>query len=67
MKLEGSVYEKFEELMILTCDMLSEKFDRYTGGQDFGVHVAAMKIGLVGETVYVIADFGGFNITTKTS
>lgn len=53
--------------MILTCDMLSEKFDRYTGGQDFGVHVAAMKIGLVGETVYVIADFGGFNITTKTS
>ena len=66
-KPEGSVYEKFEESMILTRDQLPETFDRFTGGQDFGLHIAAVKVGWVGETVYVVADFGGFNITTKTS
>ena len=66
-KPDGSVYEKFEESMILPRDKLPEKFDKYTGGQDFGLHIAAVKIGWVGDTVYVVADFGGFNITTKTS
>lgn len=66
-KPEGSVYEKFEESMILTRDQLPEVFDRFTGGQDFGLHIAAVKVGWVGEVVYVVADCGGFNITTKTS
>ena len=51
-KPEGSVYEKF---------------DKYTGGQDFGLHIVAVKVGWVGDCVYVIGDYGGFNITTKTS
>ena len=66
-KPEGSVYEKFEESMILPRDKLPKKFDKFTGGQDFGLHIAAVKVGWVGEKVYVVADFGGFNITTKTS
>ena len=66
-KPDGSIYEKFEESMILRREELPDEFDKYTGGQDFGLHIAAVKIGWVGETVYVIADSGGFNITTKTS
>ena len=66
-KPEGSVYEKFEESMILPREKLPKKFDKYTGGQDFGLHIAAVKIGWVGDCVYVIGDYGGFNITTKTS
>ena len=66
-KPEGSVYEKFEESMILPRDKLPSEFDKYTGGQDFGLHIAAVKVGWVGDCVYVIGDYGGFNITTKTS
>lgn len=66
-KPEDSVYEKFEESMILSRGELPEEFDKYTGGQDFGMYIATVKVGWVGETVYVVADFGGFNITTKTS
>ena len=66
-KPEGSVYEKFEEAMILPRDKLPAEFDKYTGGQDFGLHIAAVKVGWVGDCVYVIGDYGGFNITTKTS
>ena len=64
-KPEGSVYERFDESMIV--DELPEKFDRITGGQDFGLHIAAVKIGWLDDCVYVIADYGGFNITTRTS
>ena len=64
-KPEGSVYERFDESMIV--DELPEKFDRITGGQDFGLHIAAVKIGWLDDYVYVIADYGGFNITTRTS
>lgn len=64
-KPEGSVYEKFDESMIV--DELPKKFDRITGGQDFGLHIAAVKIGWLSGCVYVVDDFGGFNITTRTS
>lgn len=64
-KPEGSVYERFDESMIV--DELPEKFDRITGGQDFGLHIAAVKIGWLDDCVYVIADYGGFNITARTS
>ena len=66
-KPDGSAYEKFEESMILKREELPAEFDKYTGGQDFGLHIAAVKVGWVGDKVYVIADSGGFNITTKTS
>ena len=66
-KPDGSIYEKFDESMILSADELPDKFDRITGGQDFGLHIAAVKVGWLNGDVYVIADYGGFNITTRTS
>ena len=38
----------------------------YTGGQDFGLNIAGVKVGYNGDRVYVVKDQGGHNITTKT-
>lgn len=66
-KAEGLVYDHFEESMVLKRDELPKKFDRITGGQDFGLHIAAVKVGWFKGSVYVLADYGGFNITTRTA
>jgi len=70
-KAEGVVYEKFEESMILSDETMPSEFEYYTAGQDFGLNIAGVKIGwkknLTGlYCVYIIADNGGFNITTQT-
>jgi PBSX family phage terminase large subunit len=65
-KAEGAVYEKFDETMILKPGELPEKFDRITAGQDFGMTITNVKVGIAGETVYVLADYGSYNMTTKT-
>lgn len=66
-KPEGTVYDRFEEEMILKPEQLPKEYDRFTGGQDFGLNIAAVKVGWKDGCVYVIADHGGFNITTRTS
>jgi phage terminase large subunit len=65
-KPDGIIYDKFDESMILQPKELPEKFDRFTGGQDFGINIAACKVGWKDGKVYVIQDSGGFNITTRT-
>ncbi len=65
-KPDGCVYDKFDEAMIVSADALPEQYDRITGGQDFGLHIAAVKVGWYRGNVYVIADCGGFNVTTRT-
>jgi phage terminase large subunit len=65
-KPEGIVYDRFDESMIVKPEELPERFDRYTGGQDFGLNIAAVKAGWKGGTVYILKDAGGFNVTTKT-
>ncbi len=70
-KAEGVVYEKFEESMILNDTQMPREFDYYTAGQDFGLTIAGVKIGwkknLLGNyCVYIVADSGGFNITTQS-
>lgn len=66
-KPEGVVYDRFEESMILEADRMPKSYDRITGGQDFGLHIAAVKVGWKDGTVYVMSDHGGFNITTRTA
>ncbi len=66
-KPDGVVYDRFDEEMILERSELPESFDKLTGGQDFGLHIAAVKVGWKDGAVYVIDDFGGFNITTRSS
>jgi len=65
-KAEGVVYEKFEETMILKPGELPESFERYAAGQDFGMNITNVKVGFVGKVVYVLADAGGYNLTTRT-
>jgi len=65
-KAEGVIYDRFDESMIIKFSDLPEKFDRYAGGQDFGLNITFVKIGWLGEKIFVIGDYGAFNMTTQS-
>ena len=65
-KAEGVIYDRFDESMILKADELPEKFDRFAAGQDFGMNITFVKIAWVGEIVYVLCDYGAYNMTTQS-
>ena len=65
-KQEGAIYEKFEQTMIIKPADLPERFDRYAAGQDFGLNIANVKIGWLGDIIYVLADYGAFNMTSQS-
>ena len=65
-KAEGVIYEKFEESMILDEDELPGSFERYAAGQDFGLNITNVKIGFSGGAIYVLADCGAYNMTTRS-
>ena len=65
-KAEGVIYDKFDETMIVKAADLPERFDRLAAGQDFGLNITFVKIGWVGDVIYVIADYGAFNMTTQS-
>jgi PBSX family phage terminase large subunit len=65
-KAEGVIYEKFDETMILRPEDLPERFDRISAGQDFGLNITNVKIGVVNDVIYVIADYGAYNMTTQS-
>jgi hypothetical protein len=65
-KAEGVIYEKFDERMIIDDDDIPDCFDRYAAGQDFGLNITNVKIGIKDDVVYVLDDYGAFNMTTKS-
>jgi len=65
-KAEGVIYDRFDESMIVNAADLPKQFDRYAAGQDFGLNITFVKIGWLGDAVYVIGDYGAFNMTTKS-
>jgi PBSX family phage terminase large subunit len=65
-KAEGAVYERFDESMILRPDELPETFDRFASGQDFGLHITNVKIGIRRDCLYVLDDYGAYNMTSKS-
>jgi PBSX family phage terminase large subunit len=65
-KAEGVIYDKFDETMIVRKEDLPEKFDRVAAGQDFGLNITFVKIGWIGDVIYVLCDYGAYNMTTKT-
>jgi PBSX family phage terminase large subunit len=65
-KAEGAIYDKFDETMIVKPDELPEYFDRYAAGQDFGLNITNVKIGMSNNCIYVLADYGSYNMTTKS-
>lgn len=65
-KAEGVVYEKFSEDLIIAPEEMPPRFDFVTAGQDFGLNITNVKVGWVGNAVYVIADHGAYNMPTRT-
>jgi PBSX family phage terminase large subunit len=65
-KAEGVIYEKFDETMILKPEELPKQFDRLSAGQDFGLNITNVKIGIAADVIYVLADCGAYNMTTKS-
>ena len=65
-KAEGVIYDKFDETMILPAADLPKEFDRYAAGQDFGLNITFVKIGWLGNVVYVLCDYGAYNMTTQS-
>jgi len=65
-KAEGVIYDRFDESMIVKTSSLPERFDRYAAGQDFGMNITFVKIAWLGEAVYVIGEYGAFNMTTQS-
>jgi hypothetical protein len=63
-KAEGVIYDRFDESMIVKAGDLPKDFDRYAAGQDFGLNITFVKIGWVGDVIYVLGDYGAFNMTT---
>jgi hypothetical protein len=65
-KAEGVIYGKFDETMIVKVADLPKEFDRCAAGQDFGLNITFVKIGWVGDVIYVLYDYGAFNMTTQS-
>jgi PBSX family phage terminase large subunit len=65
-KAEGVIYELFDESMIVKAADMPVEYDRIAAGQDFGLNITNVKIGWLNENIYVIADYGAFNMTTKS-
>jgi len=65
-KAEGVIYDKFDDSMIIKTSDLPKEFDRYAAGQDFGLNITFVKIAWVGDVVYVIGDYGAYNMTTQS-
>jgi PBSX family phage terminase large subunit len=66
-KAEGVIYDRFDETMIVKASDLPRQFDRYAAGQDFGLNITFVKIAWLGDVVYVLCDYGAFNMTTLRS
>jgi hypothetical protein len=64
-KAEGVIYDRFDESMIIQPDELPEYFDRYAAGQDFGLNITNVKIGIAGNCIYVLSDYGSYNNDDK--
>jgi len=65
-KAEGVIYDRFDETMIVKRADMPKEFDRFAAGQDFGLNITFVKIGWLGDVIYVLADYGAFNMTTQS-
>jgi PBSX family phage terminase large subunit len=65
-KAEGAIYDSFDETMLIDPKDLPERFDRFSAGQDFGLNITNVLIGFAGELIYVLRDYGAYNMTTKS-
>ncbi|GHU86674.1 hypothetical protein FACS189476_00280 [Spirochaetia bacterium] len=65
-KADGAIYDRFDEDMVLAPALLPHDFDRFAAGQDFGLNITNVKIGIKNNCIYVLEDYGSYNMTTKS-
>jgi hypothetical protein len=65
-KAEGVIYDRFDETMIINAADLPDRFERYAAGQDFGLNITFVKIAWLNDVIYVLGDYGAFNMTTQS-
>lgn len=65
---EGLVFYQFEDWMIAEEAEIppKEKFEDFVIGVDFGLNPAAVLIGLMGDHVWLLDDWTGYNITASS-
>lgn len=61
---EGVIYDKFDSSMIIKQSAVP-KTDNWGSGLDFGLNIAGVLFGFVGDTIYVYDDHGAYNMTTS--
>ena len=66
-KAEGTVFERFDpETMVIPWQKaLNCKYEEYTVGLDFGLNMAAVLAGWIGDKVVLLDSYGAFNMTTR--
>lgn len=66
-KPEGMVFSHFDDSMICEPEEVPpiKEFSEFTWGIDFGLNPAAVLVGWMGDHVWLIDDWGGFNVTTS--
>jgi phage terminase large subunit len=61
---EGMVFDAFDDSMVISRadvpkdDDGDELLEEVTVGVDFGLHMAAVRVGWIGESVYILDDYG---------
>jgi hypothetical protein len=64
-KAEGTVYDEFDETYICKRKDVPD-IERYSVGLDFGLNMAAVLIGWVGDSIYVLDDYGAYGTTANS-
>jgi hypothetical protein len=65
-KAEGVIYDRFDKTMIIRASDSPEQYDRYAAGPDFWLNITFVKIGWVGNVIYVLCDYRALNMTTQS-
>lgn len=65
LKPEGAVFDRLGPEHLIDIDKVPP-LEFYTAGVDFGLNMAGVLIGWAGENVYVLADYGGYNLTASS-
>lgn len=62
-KPEGMVYSEFEMTMVIPWEALPS-MEYFCIGVDFGINMAAVLLGFSGDNVYLLDDYGAFNMVS---
>ena len=63
-KAEGVVYDVFGESMIIKESDIPKLEERFVG-VDFGLNIAGVYVGISGDNIYILDDYGAYNMTTS--